>query len=134
MAMQAHVLEPLAAGHASTNGRLRGRPVWGPLDQPIRTEAGSLVVTTEGPDDVCRLAEVCGAPPTNVDGQLQSEIVTRLAAETASSWEARLLNAGLPAAVVASDIAALPRDARFSGLFEPLGGAAMVPASPWRFR
>ena len=134
LAAQAHVLEPMAAGRDG-QGRRGGRPLWGPLDVPLEAQAGSLVVTAEGDPDMARLAEACGVasgarPPAEV-GRLVAE---RLRDRPAHEWEERLAGAGLPCAAVSTDLAALPDDPRLAPMFEPLGGTAKGPASPWTLR
>ncbi|MGI9119612.1 MAG: CoA transferase [Acidimicrobiales bacterium] len=126
MTLQAHVLEALAAG--SENRRRAGRPLWGPLDEPIPTAEGTLVVTVEDDGTLLRLAQVCG-------GADEAEAAAALARGSAHHWEERLLDAGIACAALADDPgpAALVSDPRLAGLFEPLAGSSWVPASPWRF-
>ncbi|HWH36036.1 MAG TPA: CoA transferase, partial [Acidimicrobiales bacterium] len=129
MTLQAHVLEALAAGHET--GRRNGRPRWGPLDRPIDTAEGMLVVGADDGDTRRRLARACAAPATATD----QEVAGHLARGRAPEWEQALADAGVPCAALdpGSDLAALAADPRLAELFEPLGGTAVVPRSPWSF-
>jgi crotonobetainyl-CoA:carnitine CoA-transferase CaiB-like acyl-CoA transferase len=123
LAAQAHVLEALAGGDTRRPG---GRPAWGPLDVPLPTEEGMVVVTAQDPDRR-RLRRLAHAPATADD----AEIARCLAAVPARHWEKLLPEAGVPCAVVTRDLAALTTDERISALFEPLGDSCRAPASPW---
>jgi hypothetical protein len=129
MSLQAHVLEAMADGHE--DGRRHGRPRWGPLDRPIDTTDGVLVVSAEG-DGLAQLCRMCGVSP---GPGAEQKVAERLAAGSASEWEAPLLEAGIPSAVIDpdDDMAALPADPRLGEMFEPLAGTAVVPRSPWSF-
>lgn len=129
MSLQAHVLEAMADGHEDR--RRHGRPRWGPLDRPIDTTDGVLVVSADG-DGLAKLGRMCGVSPGPGAAQAVAE---RLAAGSASEWEAPLLEAGIPSAVIDpdDDMAALPADPRLGDLFEPLAGTSVVPRSPWSF-
>lgn len=131
MALQAHVLEDLATGQEK--GRRRGRPVWGPLDRPLETADGTLVVNVENDDDMQRMCSACGVDPGN-GGRvgLEALLARRLTDEPAGHWEEQLTEAGIACAQACTDIGALPRDPRLAGLFEPLAGAASIPLPPWR--
>lgn len=131
MSLQAHVLDDLVA--AREQGRCRGRPVWGPLDRPVATADGALVVDVASGDDLHRLADACGAAPSNAGRHaLERAVIERLAAGAAADWERGLTAVGLAAATVTTDVAAMPGDPRLAPLFEPLAAGAAVPASPWR--
>ena len=132
MALQAHVLDELVEGKEV--GRRGGRPVWGPLDHPLPCAEGLLAVSAEDDDAFDRLCRACsvdpaGAARTAVEGQ----VVEHLADDTAARWEERLLEAGVAAAVVCDDLAAVPADPRFADLFEPVGIGGLAPRSPWTF-
>jgi crotonobetainyl-CoA:carnitine CoA-transferase CaiB-like acyl-CoA transferase len=102
MALQEHVLRDGS-----------GRPAWGPLDRPLATADGWLVVD-------------------GADGRLSQRWEDRAANE----WEVRLLEAGVACAVACDDLAAVPADPRFAHLFEPVelaDGAGLAPRSPWTF-
>ena len=131
MALQAHVLEAMAGG--KEDGRHRGRPVWGGLDRPIATADGLLSVSAEDDERFARLCRRCAVDPDAAPrAALEAQVATRLAGATAAQWEERLLDAGVPAARVCQDLAAVPADPRFAPLFEPVAGG-VAPRSPWCF-
>lgn len=133
MALQAHVTTALAAGQEK--GRQAGRPVWGPLDHPIQTEDGYLVVSIHDDADLRRLCRLCQVDPDNgAWAEVERRVVDRLATERAHRWEVLLADAEIPAAVARLDLAGLPGDARLAGLFEPIAGTCQAPTTPWRFR
>lgn len=129
MSLQAHVLEAMAAGRE--HQRRQGRPLWGPLDRPIDTTDGVLVVSPDG-DALEYLCRVCGVSPGPGAEQAVAE---RLAGGPAGEWEDLLVDAGVPCAVIDpdEDLAALTTDPRLGDLFEPLAGTSVVPRSPWSF-
>ncbi len=131
MALQAHVLDAMAAG--KEDGRLQGRPVWGALDRPVATGDGLLAVSAEDDDDFARLCRRCDVDPSAAPRPaLEDQIAARLAGGSAADWEEQLLDAGVPAARVCEDLAAVPADPRFAPLFEPVAGG-VAPRSPWSF-
>lgn len=131
MALQAHVLEALAAGRE--DGRRGGRPVWSLLDHPLETADGVLVVAVDGDDDLHRLCRACGVDPDQPARRaVEALVAERIARGTTAYWEERLIGAAIPCAAACTDLAALPADARLSGCFEPLAGNAWVPTAPWR--
>jgi len=131
MALQAHVLEDLAAGRET--GRRRGRPVWSLLDHPLETADGVLVVAVEDDDALGRLCRACGVDPDQPSrAAVEALVAGRVARGTTADWEERLAEAAIPCAAACTDLATLPADARLSGCFEPLAGGAWVPTAPWR--
>jgi CoA:oxalate CoA-transferase len=132
LAGSAHVLEAVARGYEG-NGRCGGRPVWGPLDHPLGDPARPLVVSADDDGRLARLCGVCGVDPAarSREGTEQA-VADVLAAGDADDWERRVTAAGVPAAAVATDLAALTADPRMGALIEPLSGTARAPASPWR--
>lgn len=129
MSLQAHVLEAMAGGREER--RRQGRPLWGPLDRPLDTTDGVLVVTAD--DDALRvLCRVCGVSP---GAGADEAVAERLAAGSATEWEQLLVESGVPCMVIdpGADPSALPADPRLGDLFEPLAGTAVVPRSPWSF-
>lgn len=126
MTLQAHVLDGLATGRE--NGRCGGRPVWGPLDRPIETADGALVVDGRDESGLSRLAEACGLEDVP---NLEHRVAECIAAGTAAGWQARLDSAGIPCATVRTDLAKLPGDPALCGLLEPLGAGCYTAASPW---
>ncbi len=131
MALQAHVLQALAGGRE--RGRRRGRPLWTPLDHPLATADGHLVVTVEDEADLHRLRRACDlAGDAPAPAGTEALIAERIGGGVTTDWEERIAAAGLPCAAACTDLARLPRDPRLTGLFEPLGGTAWAPVAPWR--
>ena len=135
MAVQAHVVEALAAG--TEVGRRDGRPLWGSLDGPITTADGLLVLGVE--DDACfrALCQLCQVDPDGTPRALaERRVAERLAAAPAAQWEAPLAAAGIPCwrGQPDLDLAALTIHPRLAALFEPLAGPSRAPGTPWRFR
>jgi crotonobetainyl-CoA:carnitine CoA-transferase CaiB-like acyl-CoA transferase len=126
MALQAHVLEALA------NGAGGGQPVWTRLDEPLAAADG-IVALSAREDQLRRLCSALGieAPPP-ARAALESLVCERIASRTAAECEAALAAEGVACAQVCSDLAVLPADPRFGVLFEPIGGTAWAPRSPWR--
>jgi CoA:oxalate CoA-transferase len=115
----------LAAGALSLLDGYAGRPRWGILEQPLATAAGLLSVTVDGDDDLRRAGAVCCVDPPG--------IAARLGEDTAERWEDVLNEAGVAAAVVGQDLAAVAADPRLVDLFEPVAGGGLAPRSPWTF-
>lgn len=134
MALQAHVLEALADGRELASRRA-GRPVWGPLDTPIQTVDGLLVVALDGDDQLDHLRRLCGVSESASPGAGEQALADHLATEPAVDWELRLAEAGIScvAVPVDGDLAALPADPTLAGMFEPLADTSVAPASPWHF-
>ncbi|MFI5495977.1 CoA transferase [Actinoplanes sp. NPDC051859] len=99
---------------------------WGPLDGPIDTTAGFLVVSPEDPQAAQRLRKDCGLPETASD----VEVRARLGQAPAAEWAETL---SVPAVVVPPDLTGLPADPALTGLLERAGGACWIPGVPWRF-
>ena len=104
----------------------RGR---GPLDQPLATPVGHLVVVPGRASGRARLARACGLPEPAGD----EAFARRLAGRPAADWVAELAAAGVPAAVCRTDLADLPSDPLLGGLLERVDDVCWVPAPPWRF-
>ncbi|WP_143162513.1 CoA transferase [Couchioplanes caeruleus] len=102
---------------------------WGPLDGPIETAAGHLVVGAADPVTARRLRAACGLPVTATD----AEVRAGLCRGTAARWADRLPPAGVPAVEVPVGLAAVPDDPRLAGLLERAGDACWVPGVPWSF-
>lgn len=129
--LEAHVLDGLRTGVEP--GRSAGRPVWGPLDQPIQTVDGALVINVAGIDDLLRLAQACEVGSEGPREEIERVVAGRLGAGRAADWHDVLVAAGVDCAVVSADLAALPEDPALVSLFEPLGTRCRAPGSPWRF-
>ncbi len=131
MALQAHVLQDLAAGHE--RGRRQGRPLWGPLDRPIRVSDGWLVVDAPADDDVRRLSALCGIGGDGADRPaVEQQIIGIMAGGPVAGWVERLTSGGLACGPVATDIAAVADEPWLAPLLEPLGASCRAPASPWQ--
>ena len=131
MALQAHVLDGIAAG--KEDGRCNGRPVWGPLDRPVRSAEGWLAVAVDSDERSDRLCEACGVDPAGRSrAATEARAADVLGGGTADEWEHALSARGIPAVRVAEDLTDVAADARLSDLFEPVGdGGAVAPRSPW---
>ncbi|MEO5678209.1 MAG: CoA transferase [Acidimicrobiales bacterium] len=130
MALQAHVLDGMAGG--SEAGRHRGRPRWGPLDGPVPTGDGWLVIHLAGDDDLRQLGQLCGFPASGDRADLEGAVTSRLATGSAAEWVGRLNGAGIGCARVATDLAAVAHDPALAAMFEPLAATCRAPASPWQ--
>ena len=130
--LQAHILKAMTSGQEA--GRHLGRPLWGPLDRPVETADGLLAVAIEGEQTRRRLSEVCGLRASENRGALEKLITERLRGRSAAEWELLLLEAGIPAAVIPSNLADLPRDPRVASLLERVEDACWVPAAPWQLK
>ncbi|MDQ4145407.1 MAG: CoA transferase [Actinomycetota bacterium] len=128
MTLQAHVLTAMAGG--TERNRSRGRPLWGPLDRPIRTADGFVTVVPQRPATIGRLAALCGIRGGSCD--LERQIVDRMATKPAAEWEQMLSVEGIPCAIIRSDLTTLPEDALIRPLLEEFKGAWM-PGRPWKF-
>jgi crotonobetainyl-CoA:carnitine CoA-transferase CaiB-like acyl-CoA transferase len=132
MAAQAHVLDALGGGTALGDRRSpEGRPIWGPLDRPIATDDGYLAVGADEPADHRRLRQACQVAGEHRSAAADDAIAARLAEGTAEQWDKLLTEAGVPAAAVMTDLAALAVDDRFSSVVEPLSDTCRAPANPW---
>jgi crotonobetainyl-CoA:carnitine CoA-transferase CaiB-like acyl-CoA transferase len=130
MSLQAHVLDALAGGHEAR--RRQGRPVWGPLDHPIETSDGVLVLSVDDDASRQRLGRMCGLEPGQANDLALAE---RLATGSARAWESDLVESGIACTAIEADadLADLPADPRLADLFEPLAGTSVAPRSPWTF-
>ncbi len=131
MALQAHVLTDVQRG--VEDGRSWGRPVWGPLDEPLAASDGLLVLHLDGDEDLGRLAKVCGVEGDGrTRAEVEHDVVERIAVEPVAAWEGRLQAIGLPCARVVTDLEGLTVDLHLAPLFEPLASTCRAPATPWR--
>lgn len=129
MALQAHVLDGLASG--AEVDRRRGRPVWGPLDKPVRGRDGWLVVDAASEDDLPLLCGLSGVDPAGDRSTSERAVAEALGVGATAGWEERLTAAGLGCSQVATDLTGIADDPRLAPLFEPLAAACRAPASPW---
>ncbi len=135
MALQDHVLAALARG-GEAPGRSAGRPVWGPLDQPVPAADGLVVLTVEHDTDLERLCRILELEvDRHAAGHVEQLVCERLATRPSVHWEEKLTEAGIPctAQAHAEDLAAMAHDPRSAHLFEPLAGSMLVPKTPWCF-
>lgn len=129
--LQSHVLKSMALRQET--GRRMGRPLWGILDRPIKTAEGFLMLSIEDELTRKRSSEICGLTSPANDAMWDREIAERLFSRPAAEWESLLLEAGIPAAVVLTDLTKLPLDSRFKGLIERVEDACWSPTAPWQF-
>jgi CoA:oxalate CoA-transferase len=97
----------------------RNAPVqraYGPLDQPLATGSGYLSVRP--PDDRAR-QYVASLP---------------LMSRSAQEWVLTLTEMEIPAAMVRTDLGAVPSEWMQSGVVRQVDGACWVPGVPWSFR
>lgn len=131
-ALQAHVLEALARG--TEKGRRNGRPLWGPLDRPLRTADGVIAVTVDNPEDLRRMCQVCHVDPDQSPWErVEALLAERIAGGATARWEKGFTEAGIASAEVCTDLGTLPREPKLAHLFAPLRAGASVPRPPWRF-
>lgn len=95
---------------------------------------GYLVVGIDGDDALRRLCQACRVDvPGTAAGEVETGAVRQMATRPARELAGAVEAAGLPCAVVCTDLAALPEDPNLAGLFEPVSTGCRIPASPWRF-
>lgn len=133
MALQHHVLADARRGREPR--RRRGRPCWDPLDRPLATPDGYLVVTADAEDRWRRLCKLCEIHPEDAPTRAEAErrVCEQLEAHPAAQWEPILREAGIPCSRVATDLASLARDPSLAGVFDQLPGGCRAPTTPWRF-
>jgi CoA:oxalate CoA-transferase len=86
-------------------------------DQPLATNDGFLVID----DRDCRMSSMV-------------EDLGQLHRRSAREWERLLLDAGVAAAAVRTELRTLPSDSRFAELVVGVHeGCCFLPAPPWRF-
>jgi crotonobetainyl-CoA:carnitine CoA-transferase CaiB-like acyl-CoA transferase len=109
---------------------LAGRaPAWGALDRPVEMADGHFVVGINDDEDRLKAIALCGLS----GGATDRVIADRLGARAAAEWEGLFLTAGVPAAVVRADLAALPHDPLVGPALEHVPEGCWAPAAPWRF-
>jgi crotonobetainyl-CoA:carnitine CoA-transferase CaiB-like acyl-CoA transferase len=124
--MQEPVLSAMSCGH---EGRSCCRPRWDPLERPMATQDGFLVVDVADEQSRRRVAGVCGVAADD-----DSAIAAAFRSQPAAAWSARLADAGVASAPVRTDLATLPADTTFAPVIEDIEGVCALPASPWRFQ
>lgn len=128
MALQGDVLQDLAGG--GERGRRCGRPAWSAVDQPLRTADGYLAVAADA-GSRGRLHRLCGVDPSSPTPEARLRDV--LAGASSRGWESKLIDAGIPCAVVREDLASMPLDPLLGSHLEPVSEGCWAPASPWSF-
>lgn len=120
--LQAHHLDSAAAG----------RPAWGLLDRPLRTATGDLQLAVDDDDALQRLAGCCGVSGRTGRDGVEQQIATSIAARPVEVWEPLLVDAGIAAAPVSTDLAQLAGDPSMSPFFDDVQ-ACRLPTAPWTF-
>lgn len=130
MALQAHVLDAFQQDREC--GRRRGRPVWGPLDVPLRAVDGYVVMSASDHRTRSRATERCSLPNTS-EMKPQDSLLHWISRQPADAVAKRLVANGIPAAPVCTDLGALPSAELTVPFLQEIGGA-FAPATPWSFR
>lgn len=130
MTLQHHILREQASGRE--RGRRDGRPLWGPLDVPLPTAEGHVMLSAGNDERLRHVAETCGVNQA-AGRELRAAIARRLAARPGEEWERLLLDAGIPCGLVCTDVKELARRPRLDGCLESLPGTTWAPSAPWRF-
>ncbi|MDX3639076.1 CoA transferase [Streptomyces sp. MB09-02B] len=116
-------------------GALVPRPAhrvrWTPLDRPLRTADGHLHLgprARQHPEAVRRLLDGADTASTR-------DVAARFARRTTEEWRVRLVEAGLTATPVLTDLSDLPHDAAFRTAVAPPDPAVGYarPYTPWEF-
>jgi crotonobetainyl-CoA:carnitine CoA-transferase CaiB-like acyl-CoA transferase len=114
---------------AAVSLQVQPRCHWRPLDHPIRTQDGYLVVSVDHPELRRHLARLVG-------GGLESDddrIAARLAAGSAWEWADQLGTATIPAAVVCEDLTCLSSQPATRRFVERDQNACWTTTAPWTF-
>jgi crotonobetainyl-CoA:carnitine CoA-transferase CaiB-like acyl-CoA transferase len=129
LTLQSEILCAIASGRES--GRRHGRPISSRFYEPVQTGDGHVFVAADRPDRADRAMEAFGLP---VDGHLDDQLLAnRLCSKSAAEWVSDLQAAGVPAAVVCTDLSAIATDGRTASCVERAEPGNLVPARPWRF-
>ena len=131
MSLQSEVLTAIATNQET--GRHAGRPLWGWLDQPLETGEGFVMVNREDAAVEKRLLDICNIQESAGTANISEQLVKRLRAKTAAEWNVLFRRAGIPSALVCTNLAKLSEDSEIQGLLQHVDGACWVPAPPWHF-
>lgn len=101
---------------------------WGPLDRPVETMDGYLMISAPDRGTRDRLARVLGS-----GSQSDDVVVEQLAGGRASEWESQLHKARIPACVACEHLAELPSSPMMRDHLEKVEGVCWAPAAPWLF-
>lgn len=126
LALQDDVIEGIVSGHEK--GRREGRPLWSALDRPLATVDGYL---TLGIDNAGAFRRICGVCDTDPRHATPGALALQISLASGDHWEKLMADAGVPCAVVCTDLAELPSDRRLADLFEVLADTCQAPRSPW---
>ncbi|MBX9390457.1 CoA transferase, partial [Streptomonospora nanhaiensis] len=105
------------------------RPRRSPLEGPLATADGHLALSARARRDPAELLRALGAPPAAAD--LPAAVAAHCREHTTADLTAALTAAGLPAAEVGTDLAALAADPRFARALTSDGSVFV--RSPWEF-
>lgn len=131
MTLQAQVLRAMVAGHEA--GRRQGRPIWSPLDGPLPTADGFLVIAAQDERTYAQLLACCDLGASHDRREAEQLVAERLLTQSTAFWAALCRDAGIPAAAVTMDLADLPRDPLTAAHLERTEGDCWAPDAPWRF-
>lgn len=131
ISLQSEVLESMVRQRELF--RRAGRPLWGVFDRPIATGEGFLMVRIEGLDAAKRFLDLCDVNENLRAENVEAEIVAKFGARPADEWHQRCCEAGIPSAVVRTNLASLAADPQFGSLIERANDACWVPTAPWQF-
>lgn len=131
MALQQERLTAIA--NLESVGRHAEKPRWRLLNQPLGTADGFLVVTVEDRQSLKRLAGLCGLDMQveASESQIEKGIAAQLSIRPGAEWEALLGKAGIAAASVCLDLAAIAHDPRIAPLLDEIESACWAPSAPW---
>jgi crotonobetainyl-CoA:carnitine CoA-transferase CaiB-like acyl-CoA transferase len=135
LALQAHTLEALAEHERSSDDAAAAatRPSWGPLDQPVPTDDGYLLVGGEGGAPREPLERACDVSPHGrTRAGLAESVADRLRHRSTHHWTQALSAAGIAHVEVCADPSALPQDPAIAAYLDRLDGC-WTAAPPWTF-
>lgn len=125
--LQRDLLRAIAAGREV--GRLRGRPLWGALDEPLATSDGWIALDARGARPRRSLARALALP----DDASEDDVARRLARLAADDALQLARSAGIEGAVACDDLRALCEDPDVAARVRRLDDGCRVLAAPWRF-
>lgn len=128
MTLHSHILRSFALGELA--GRRGGRAVWSPLDRPLETADGLVLVTVEDNATFSRLCSACGVNVGRAD--VYTSLVAALRTHSSHEWRQIFQDAGIACGIVCTDLRTLPQSSVLAGCLEQVGGAWMT-ARPWTF-
>ncbi|MGH3766320.1 MAG: CoA transferase [Pseudonocardiaceae bacterium] len=107
-----------------------GRPAWTPLDRPLATADGYVVLPTRTRLQPDRVAAACGAG-SGFDTSSFDTVAAYFRQEPSSTWVERLRAAELGCVPVCTDLATLATDPRFALALQP--DICTFTRPPWEF-